>query len=58
MKKFLLILALGILGTAVVLRTVIHKKDVLHFVEIDQGEKNFGAFPPDIPEDQFADLFI
>ncbi len=55
MKRLLLLLSLGIIGTVAVMRTMNARKQVVEFV--DQN-KNFGAFPPDIPASQFDDLFI
>jgi len=54
MKRFLLLLSLGIVGTFAVLRTMNARKPV----EFMSQDKNFGAFPPDIPSAQFDDLFI
>ena len=59
MKKFMTILTLGALGTALVLRSLFRRKNVLHFVEDeDTSLKNFGAFPVEISEDQFEGLFV
>ncbi len=55
MKRLLLFLTLGIIGTFAVLKTMNEKKSMAQ--SIGQG-KNFGAFPPDIPASQFDDLFI
>ncbi len=58
MKKLLLFLGAGVLGTFVFFKAIDRKKDVFHFVEDDAGQKNFGAFPPEIPAEQFEGLFI
>ena len=58
MKKFLFFLAAGVLGTLIVFKTIDRKKDLFHFVEEDFEQKNSDAFPPEIPADQFEDLFI
>jgi hypothetical protein len=55
MKRLLLLLSLGIIGTVAVLKTMNGKKLPIEFIGQD---KNFGAFPPDIPASQFDDLFI
>lgn len=55
MKRFLLFLSLGIIGTVAVMKTMNGRKQPVEFVDQD---KNFGAFPPDIPSSQFDDLFI
>lgn len=55
MKRLLLFLSLGIIGTVAVLKTINGKKLQ---VELIGPDKNFGAFPPDIPASQFDDLFI
>ena len=57
MKKLLILAALGVLGTLAVLKTLHRGQEVYHFVDSENG-KNFGAFPPDIPEDQFEELFV
>lgn len=58
MKKLLILTAVGILGTLAILKGLQNKQQPLKFVEPDQNGKNFGAFPPDIPEDQFDALFV
>lgn len=55
MKRLLLFLSLGIIGTVAVLKTMNGKKPNGEHISRD---KNFGAFPPDIPASQFDDLFI
>jgi hypothetical protein len=55
MKRLLLFLSLGIIGTVAVLKTINGKKLQAELIGPD---KNFGAFPPDIPASQFDDLFI
>lgn len=55
MKRLLLFLSLGIIGTVAVLKTMNSKKPEAEFISSD---KNFGAFPPEIPASQFDDLFI
>lgn len=57
MKKLLIFASIGILGALVLLRGLQSKQAVYHFVESDEG-KNFGAFPPEIPEDQFDEMFV
>jgi hypothetical protein len=63
MKKFLLLATIGIVGGLALLKNV-SKKDSFRFVEstddgiVDQDDKNFGAFPPEIPANQFDALFI
>ena len=58
MKKFLIFASIGILGALAILKGLQNKQGVLHFVDADYDGKNFGAFPPDIPEDQFEELFV
>jgi hypothetical protein len=58
MKKLLILAAVGVLGTLALLKTLHQKQEVYHFVDSDTNEKNFGAFPPDIPEDQFDEMFV
>ena len=58
MKKLLILTAVGILGALAILKGLQNKQQPYKFVETDQNGKNFGAFPPDIPEDQFDDLFV
>jgi len=58
MKKLLILAAVGILGTLAVLKSLQQKQEVYRFVDSDQNGKNFGAFPPDIPEDQFDEMFV
>lgn len=48
-------IALGIVGIAVMRAMTPGEKD-LHFT--DDDDKNFGAFPPEIPSGQFDDLFV
>ena len=54
MKKVVALLALGIVSAVLVGRY--HQKKAVHMV--DEGTpnpagKNFGLFPPDIPDEQF-----
>jgi len=59
MKKLLTILAVGAVGTFFVARNLIQRKNALHFTEAEElSEKNFGAFPVEIPEEQFDALFV
>jgi len=58
MKKLLILASIGILGALALFRGLQHKQEVLRFVDADQDGKNFGAFPPDIPEDQFDEMFV
>lgn len=58
MKKLLILASIGILGALAILKGLQNKQEVFHFVDVDQEGKNFGAFPPDIPEDQFDALFV
>lgn len=58
MKKLLILTSIGILGALAIFRGLQHKPDVYRFVESDQEGKNFGAFPPEIPEDQFDEMFV
>jgi len=58
MKKLLILTAVGILGTLAIFKGLQNKQQPYKFVEQDQNGKNFGAFPPDIPEDQFENLFV
>lgn len=58
MKKLLVVITVGLLGTLMLLRNADRKKEMLQFVEEDPARKNFGAFPPEIPEDQFEGLFV
>lgn len=55
MKRLLLLLSLGIIGTLAVMKMT-HRKESLHFVT--EEERNFGAFPPEIPATQFDDMFV
>ncbi|HEX9615705.1 MAG TPA: hypothetical protein VGA55_09355 [Bacteroidota bacterium] len=63
MKRILLLAIIGIIGGIAILKNI-SKKDSLHFVEsaddadVSQEDKNFGAFPPEIPAHQFDALFI
>ena len=62
MKRFLLLATIGIIGGIAILKNI-SKKDSLRFVESDDADvsredKNFGAFPPEIPAHQFDALFI
>lgn len=60
-KKLLLLLICGLAGSAFILRHQLHNKEIIHFVEdspFDPDTKNFGAFPPDIPEQEVDALFI
>ncbi len=57
MKKLLILASIGILGALAIFKGL-HKPEVYHFVESDQDGKNFGAFPPEIPEDQFDEMFV
>ena len=59
-KKVLLFLLLGIVGSTLAIRHHVHKMNVIHFVEdelYDPSAKNFGAFPPEVPERLFDNLF-
>ncbi|MEP0823270.1 MAG: hypothetical protein HRF44_10525 [Ignavibacterium sp.] len=56
MKRVFLLLTLGIIGTLAVLKTINQKKET--FDVLAESDKNFGAFPPEIPSQQFDDLFI
>ncbi|MCI0708160.1 MAG: hypothetical protein L0Y80_11835 [Ignavibacteriae bacterium] len=59
MKKLLTILARGALGSFFIAKSFIHRKDMLHFAEQDESSaKNFGAFPVEIPEEQFEAMFV
>lgn len=58
MKKLLIFTAIGILGALAILKGLQNKQDVYKFTESDQDGKNFGAFPPDIPADQFDEMFV
>jgi hypothetical protein len=58
MKKILILASIGILGALAILKGLQNKQEVYHFVDSDQEEKNFGAFPPDIPEEQFEAMFV
>ncbi len=46
-------LALVVGGILFVSHALGEKGKSLHFVDGDGDEKNFGAFPPDIPETEF-----
>ncbi len=46
-------LALVVGGILLVGRVLSVRERALHFVDGDGEEKNFGAFPPDIPETEF-----
>ena len=53
MKKTFFYLVLGTIGGLLALRWHGRRKIVIHFVEedtLDASAKNFGEFPPDIPE--------
>jgi len=56
MKRIVLLLSLGIIGTLAVLKTINQKREPFHV--FTDSDKNFGAFPPEIPSQQFDDLFI
>lgn len=56
MKRALILLTLGVIGTLALLRTVHQKKEAVDLMA--DSDKNFGAFPPEIPSQQFDDLFI
>ncbi|HEX9829153.1 MAG TPA: hypothetical protein VGB10_02980 [Bacteroidota bacterium] len=59
MKKLLTILAVGAVGTFFVVRNLMQRNNALHFTEAeDVSAKNFGAFPVEIPEEQFDALFV
>ena len=58
MKKFLIFTSIAVLGALAILKGLQNKQEVYHFVDSDQEGKNFGAFPPDIPEDQFDAMFV
>ncbi len=58
MKNFLILATVGLLGTLALLKTLHQKQEVYRFVDSEQNGKNFGAFPPDIPEDQFDEMFV
>lgn len=54
MKKVLALLALGIVGTVLVRQYQKQKGDRFANGDIPApGGKNFGMFPPEIPEEQF-----
>jgi hypothetical protein len=40
-------------GSVLILGWWLKRNGLLHFVDSDEGEKNFGAFPPEIPESEF-----
>jgi hypothetical protein len=42
----------AITGGILVVKHFVDSKKLLHFVE-SENEKNFGEFPPDIPESEF-----
>jgi hypothetical protein len=61
MKKILLLLTLGILTGVLLVRHHHQKKEVIHFVEddmFDPSAKNFGEFPPDVPEKLFDNFSV
>lgn len=61
MKKILLVLALGIVSSVLVVRHHLQKKEVIRFVEddiFDPSAKNFGEFPPDVPEKLFDNFSV
>ena len=58
MKKWMIFATIGILGTLAILKGLQNKQEPLKFVEADQEGKNFGAFPPEIPADQFDEMFV
>ncbi len=49
-------LTLGILGVLAIVRRLKERTQILRFVEVDPVGKNFGAFPPEIPEKQFENF--
>lgn len=55
MKRLLILFSIGIIGAIAVLRMG-PRKEPVHVVDPD--DKNFGAFPPKIPESQFDDMFV
>jgi hypothetical protein len=56
MTKTRFFLFLGILGVLAIIRRLKERTQILRFVEVDPEGKNFGAFPPKIPERQFEDF--
>lgn len=60
-KKVLLFLVLGIIGSTLAIRHLVHRRNVIYFVENelhDPAAKNFGAFPPDIPDGLFDNFSV
>ena len=49
-------LGLGILGVLAIVRRLKERTQILRFLEADPVGKNFGAFPPEIPERQFENF--
>ena len=58
MKKLFVLAAVGLLGILALLKSLHQKQEVYHVVDSDQNAKNFGAFPADILEDQFDEMFV
>ena len=61
MKKITLLLALGAIVGALIVRQRMPKDDVIHFVDdeiFDPGAKNLGAFPPGLPERLFDNFSL
>jgi hypothetical protein len=56
MKRMLLLLSLGLIGTLAVLKAMNQGKQEPGLAE--ETDKNFGAFPPDIPAAQFDEMFV
>ena len=49
-----IIAAIAVGGTMLVLRRLQGEGEgAFHFIEDENGLKNFGAFPPEVPEDEF-----
>ena len=61
MKNVWLPLIVGAVGSFLLIKYMRREKLSLRFAELgskDPASKNFGAFPIDIPEQQFDDLFL
>lgn len=61
MKKILLLLTLGFITGAFLVLRHLQKREVIRFVGEDiyePGAKNFGEFPPDVPERLFDNFSV
>ena len=58
MKKTLVLIGLSLMAAVMAVRSFHQRKDVIHITgDHDPPLKNFSAFPPDLPEEEFEDFF-